>query len=135
LAPESNNSWNPFARVIPAPALFLAVLAFLAVEFFLRWLLVRLSEPLPLVFQISLILLLGLSAAGYVLLAGYVYRDAGRRGMPPVPWSLLTLLVPGAVGFIFYFIARHPLLPLCARCGRPLHPDQPGCPSCATSAR
>jgi hypothetical protein len=124
---RANSSWNPFAAIIPTPALVLAVLAFLAVEFLLRWLLVHLSEPLPLFFQISLVLLLGLSASGYVLLAGYVYRDAGRRGMPQVPWSLLTLLIPGAVGFIFYFISRRELLPQCSNCGRPLSPDETGC--------
>lgn len=128
--PSANNSWNPFARVIPTSAVLVAVLAFLAVEFLLRWLLVRLSEPFPLFLQISLVLLLGLSAAGYVLLAGYVYRDAGRRGMPQIPWSLLTLLVPGAVGFLFYFMSRRVLLPQCPNCGRPIQTDQTSCLGC-----
>ncbi len=127
---SASNSWNPFAATIPTPSLVLAILAFLAVEFLLRWLLVQLSEPLPLFFQISLVLLLGLSAAGYVLLAGYVYRDAGRRGMPQVPWSLLTLLIPGAVGFIFYFISRRTLLAQCPNCGRPIPTDENSCPAC-----
>jgi hypothetical protein len=69
----------------PDPPLALAILAFLAVEFLLRWLLVRSLEPLPLFFPLSLILLLGLSAAGYVLLAEYIYRDAGGRGMAQIP--------------------------------------------------
>ena len=66
----------------------------------------------------------GLFAAAYVLLAGYVYADASRRGMPAIAWTALTVLVPNAIGFVLYFLLRkpivHPLSQLrmrsCARC-------------------
>ncbi len=61
--------------------------------------------------------LIGALAAGYVLLAGYVYGDARRRGMPPIPWTALAVMVPNCLGFVLYFLLRKPLLQFCPSCG------------------
>src|SRR5215213_7903850 len=53
----------------------------------------------------------------YLLLAGYVYNDARRRGMRHVMWTLLAIFVPNAIGFILYFIMRDPLQNPCSSCG------------------
>src|SRR3954466_5801416 len=50
----------------------------------------------------------GAVAAASTLLAGYVYADASRRGMPPIPWTALALLVPNGLGFVLYFLLRKP---------------------------
>ena len=42
----------------------------------------------------------------YVLLIGYVYADARRRGMRYVLWTLLAIFIPEAIGIILYFILR-----------------------------
>jgi Phospholipase_D-nuclease N-terminal len=74
-------------------------------------------------------LLVGSLAAIWLLCLGYVYADARRRAMPAVHWTLIALLVPNLLGFLFYFALRRPLLPPCTQCGQP---GQPGrfCPSC-----
>ncbi len=45
-----------------------------------------------------------------VLLIGYVYADAKRRGMRYVMWTLLAIFIPNAIGIILYFVMRDPLL-------------------------
>src|SRR5512135_876460 len=51
--------------------------------------------------------------AGWILLLGYVIRDATRRHMNSSLWAVLVLLIPNAIGFIIYFLLRHPLLVKC----------------------
>ncbi len=74
--------------------------------------------------------LIGALAAGYVLLAGYVYGDAGRRGMPPIPWTALAVLVPNCLGFVLYFLLRKPLLQFCPGCGFGISGAAAFCSSC-----
>ena len=64
-------------------------------------------------------LLVGTLAAIWLLCLGYVYADARRRAMPPVPWTLIAALVPNLLGFLFYFALRRPLISPCPRCGQP----------------
>ena len=54
----------------------------------------------------------------YVLLLGYVWGDARRRGMNHVMWTLLALFIPSAVGIILYFILRDPVPVRAPRAGR-----------------
>jgi hypothetical protein len=51
-----------------------------------------------------------------VLLIGYVYADARRRGMRYIMWTLLAF-IPNGIGFILYFVLRDPLLVDCPKCG------------------
>ena len=37
-----------------------------------------------------------------VMIGVYVYRDAARRGMNAVLWTLVAVLAPALVGFIVY---------------------------------
>ena len=55
----------------------------------------------------------------YVLIVGYIIRDARRRGMPALLWALLAIFIPSAIGIILYFILRRPLLRACTQCGTP----------------
>ena len=64
-------------------------------------------------------LLAGSLIAIWILCLGYVYADSRRRAMPAVLWTLLALLVPNLLGFLFYFALRRPLVSPCPRCGRP----------------
>jgi hypothetical protein len=64
-------------------------------------------------------LLTGSLAAIWLLCLGYIYVDAQRRAMPPVPWTLISALVPNLLGFLFYFALRRPLVPPCVQCGQP----------------
>ena len=45
----------------------------------------------------------------WVLLVGYVYSDAGRRGMSRLLWMLVVIFMPSGLGFVLYFILRYPV--------------------------
>ena len=117
-------NWRSGFGLIPGPAKILAALAF--VFFFFG------------VFEENrasgLAALIGLAggtlACAYFLLAGYVYADAGRRGMPPIPWAALAVLIPNCVGFVLYFLLRKPILHPCPGCGRGVAPDAAFAPRC-----
>ena len=82
--------------------------------------------------------------AFFILLAGYVSRDARRRGMSSGLWTFLVIvLFPAyfAIGFIIYFLMREPLpyncpqcaatvgarFNFCSHCKCNLHPSCPQC--------
>ena len=80
-----------------------------------------------------------------VLIGVYVYRDASRRGMNAVMWTLIAILAPSLIGFIIYLLVRGnysnmkcpqcqtPVTEqyvVCPRCGAKLRPS---CPNCATA--
>ena len=69
-------------------------------------------------------------AALWVLCLGYVYADARRRAMPPIPWTLIAAFVPNLLGFLFYFALRRPLLRPCPRCAQAMYIGQRFCASC-----
>jgi hypothetical protein len=75
----------------------------------------------------------GLMFAGSALLAGYIYGDAPRRGMPRVPWTLLAVLAPNAIGFILYFIVRKPVQRPCSQCGLGIASGAAFCPRCGAA--
>lgn len=97
--------------------------------------------------------------AATILLTGYIYADAKRRGMNAILWTVLVLLVPKPIGFIAYFLLRAPLqvpcpqcgtavgsdfryctkcgytlAPMCAHCGKPIRRDYAVCPYCGKNA-
>lgn len=65
------------------------------------------------------------------ILGTYVYKDAKRRQMNPVFWTLLSLLAPGFIGFIIYLVVRteHSAIS-CPQCGSPVQERFAVCPSC-----
>jgi hypothetical protein len=81
----------------------------------------------------AILIFIGLSFSIYILLVGYIYGDARRRGMRPVLWALLAFFIPNAIGIILYFILREPLLVNCPKCGAGTKSAFPFCPSCGTS--
>jgi hypothetical protein len=77
----------------------------------------------------------GTIAAVFILLAGYVYADASRRCMPPIPWTALALLIPNGVGFVLYFLLRKPLHHPCSNCGCGVAQSAAFCSACGQSQR
>jgi hypothetical protein len=65
-----------------------------------------------------------------VLLIGYVYADARRRGMRYVMWTLLAIFVYGGIGFILYFVLRSPQMVQCPKCGAQGRSGFIFCPQC-----
>lgn len=68
-----------------------------------------------------------------VLLVGYVYGDARRRGMRYVLWTLLAIFVPNGIGIILYFILRDPPMRICPRCGAVVRGGFAFCQACGTA--
>ncbi len=68
----------------------------------------------------GVVTLVSLFFAFFLFLAGYVNRDARRRGMSSGLWTFLVIvLFPAyfAIGFIIYFLMREPLPYDCPQCG------------------
>jgi hypothetical protein len=80
-------------------------------------------------------LLIGFALAGNILLIGYVYGDAKRRGMRYVMWTLLAIFLTNGIGIILYFILREPLMGFCSRCGKPASGGFAFCPHCGSGLK
>lgn len=71
-----------------------------------------------------------------VLIGVYVYRDAKRRGMNAVLWTLVAVIAPALVGFIIYLLVRNGYSDLeCPRCGTPVMEQYVVCPQCGAKLR
>ncbi len=69
-----------------------------------------------------------------VCIGVYVYRDSRERGMEPVLWTVLAVLIPSFIGLIIYLIVRTKYSVLrCARCGAVVEDDYSVCPQCGIS--
>jgi hypothetical protein len=130
------------SALVPVAARWIAVLVFLAMAglmaslFLLPLIVEHEYRGLLFVFPIFLMTLIGAVAlAIYVLLIGYVYGDARRRGMNKVMWTLLAIFIPSAVGIILYFILRDPIPVPCPSCGTPARKGHAYCASCGAAVR
>jgi RNA polymerase subunit RPABC4/transcription elongation factor Spt4 len=71
----------------------------------------------------------------FILLVGYVFADARRRGMNHVLWTLIAIFVPNGIGLILYFILRDPRPVPCGSCGALVVKQHAFCPGCGAPAR
>jgi len=83
---------------------------------------------------IGVITAVGIFLAAYILMLGYVNRDARRRGMNSALWTWFVLLMlptsVGIIGLIIYLLVREPLPYPCPRCDKPVGPRFNFCPNC-----
>ena len=128
--------------LVPAGARWTAVLVSLAVAFLMAgiFLLPPIAERDPTAILVSspffLLTLIGVAFLGaYVLLVGYVYGDARRRGMNQVLWTLLAIFIPNAIGIILYFILRDPVPVCCPSCGALARKGYAYCAGCGATVR
>ncbi len=82
--------------IIPVWAWILAVIGFAVMQGVCNVVLARQHDTPPPVVRALLGLLAGAVAACYLLLIGYITRDARRRGMSPVLWTFVSLLYSAA---------------------------------------
>jgi hypothetical protein len=116
--------------IIPGWAKVLAVAFAICLLLLVPELIRRDPTPPPKAAQYLIAAVGAMVIAVLVLLIGYVNRDAGRRGMSRVAWTLIVIFVPNALGFILYFLLRKPLLQTCPRCAAVVRPDFNFCPKC-----
>ena len=109
----------------------------LAVGFFVGWQLLlhavlfpRDPHMPPLALRIFIGLVTSAVFAFWMLIVGYVNRDAKRRGMNVTLWTVLVIFVPYAIGFIIYFLMRQPLRIPCPKCGAVADSAFNFCPRC-----
>jgi RNA polymerase subunit RPABC4/transcription elongation factor Spt4 len=114
----------PWAWVLSGIGLVCAPLAFTLV-------LARQSNAPPAWARPLLGLLLGLVLGCFLLLIGYINRDAKRRGMSPAFWTILAVIIPNALGIILYFLLRQPLHSACPQCGSGVQTGFNFCPRCS----
>jgi RNA polymerase subunit RPABC4/transcription elongation factor Spt4 len=79
---------------------------------------------------LPLVILAGTILACFILLIGYINRDARRRGMSPVAWTLIAIFIPHALGIVLYFVLRKPRIEHCPQCGASVEPGFGFCPQC-----
>jgi RNA polymerase subunit RPABC4/transcription elongation factor Spt4 len=118
-------------KVLPWWAIGLAVLIFAGIQVLMHVVLFpREPNAPPIALRIVIGFLAGAGLAFFVLLVGYVNRDARRRGMNVALWTVLVIFVPYAIGLIIYFLMRHPLRMACPKCGAMADSAFNFCPRC-----
>ncbi len=120
-------------RIIPPVAWGIAILLYLGfLTFFVGFVLQQKPEPYSWSLWVKTLftVLVPLPPAIYILLIGYVYRDAKRRAMRHVLWTWLAALIPNAIGIVLYFVIREPLAVPCPACAAPSRPGFAFCPKC-----
>ena len=103
-------------KIVPPWVAVLAGIAFVAVQIPFHFILSGHHPDLPAWARTPIGLIGGIVIAAYILLLGYVNRDAKRRGMSPTLWTLVALFIPNALGFLLYFVLRQPTRQLCPNC-------------------
>jgi hypothetical protein len=131
---QAGGFWRNVGLIRP-PAWIVAALVFFGMQA-LFWLVIWPQahpdelEKLSDVGKICLPLLTGALLACYVLLIGFVYVDAKRRGMRYVMWTLLATFIGNGIGIILYFLMRDPMPTPCPKCSRLSAQSFTFCPSC-----
>ncbi|MCL5005523.1 MAG: zinc ribbon domain-containing protein [Acidobacteria bacterium] len=85
--------------------------------------------------EFGLVTAIAIPVSAFVILIVYIGADAKRRGMSPVLWELVALLVPYLIGAILYFVVREPLPFDCPHCGRKVNAHFNFCPGCQFNLR
>ena len=131
--PINNQNPTRFAdelRIISPWAYFIAVLGFLTVLIVVIVATLTDKNPPPLPVMVVGGLVVGFVAACYIILIGYINRDAGRRGMSRLLWTLMAICIPNALGIVLYFVLRKPRTMICPQCAAMLEPGFGFCPRC-----
>jgi hypothetical protein len=131
--PDTGTSFADEMRLIPRWSVALSVLVFVIVQYFF-WVVMpehRNHPPPPIGFRIYFALSGSALASLYVLMVGYVSRDAPRRAMSLRFWIAICLIMPGGIGSLLYFLLRQPIVSRCPACATRVQADFHFCPQCA----
>ncbi len=127
---EAQTGLTAGIKIVPLWAWVLAALGFASAQVFFNTLVTGPGAP-PTWARVLLGLLSGSILGGYLLLIGYVSRDARQRGMSAVLWTVVAILIPNGLGIILYFILRQPLQRTCPQCGDAVQTGFNFCPRCS----
>jgi hypothetical protein len=117
-------------RIIPSWVFFLAGLVFVSAAALFAVLVGRDRHAPPFAVRELLGVMAGAVVGCYILLIGYINRDAGRRRMSRWLWTLIAIVIPNALGIVLYFILRKPRAANCPQCDAEVEPGFSFCPRC-----
>jgi hypothetical protein len=118
-------------KVIPVWAWILAATAFVGTQLAFDIFVARQPNAPPAWARPLLGLIIGVVSGSYLLLIGYINRDAKRRGMSPTLWTIVAIIIPNALGILLYFVLRHSLRSGCPQCGHSVETEFCFCPQCS----
>jgi hypothetical protein len=127
---ETQTGLTGEIKILPLWAWILAGIIFVAAQVFFNIVLARHSGGPAAWARPLLGLMAGIVGGCYLLLLGYINRDAKRRGMSPTLWTIMALIIPNALGIILYFLLRQPLGSACPQCGSAVQAGFNFCPRC-----
>jgi len=127
---ESSTRFVEEVRIISPVAYVIAALAFVTLTVVAVVVALTDKHGPPLFVVVPAVLVGGTLLACVILLIGYINRDAGRRGMSRLAWTLIAIFVPNALGVVLYFVLRKPRLAHCPQCGTTVEPGFGFCPRC-----
>ena len=116
-------------RMIPQWSIAGAILVFAAMQYVFHVVMPHHKHEL-LALRLMMGYAWGALWASYVLLLGYVSRDAVRRGMSPGLWMLVCVILPGGIGAVVYFLLRQPVETRCPNCSTTIASGDHFCPQC-----
>ncbi len=132
---QVNNETQPRLaaglKIVPAWAWVLAGIVFVAAQWFFNVAVIRHSNAPPAWCRPLLGLLAGIAAGCYLLVIGYINRDAKLRGMSSILWTLVAILIPNGMGILLYFVLRRPRSSACPQCGTAVQAGFNFCPRCS----
>jgi RNA polymerase subunit RPABC4/transcription elongation factor Spt4 len=127
---QSSTRFKDEIRIISPWAFFIAALVLLAMVALLVLMMGK-DPKAPSTWLRALMGVVGGALLGcYVVLIGYVNRDAGRRRMSRLLWTLIAIFVPNGLGIVLYFVLRKPRATNCSQCGAEIEPGFSFCPRC-----
>lgn len=130
---ESRFSVTQEVKLVPRWSIVLAAFACVYMQY-LFWMVLPAHRHHPSSLNLGVRIYIAFSwsamAALYFLMAGYVSRDAPRRGMKTGFWTIICLM-PGGLGAVLYFLLREPVLYFCPSCNAQIYSEFHFCPQCA----
>jgi RNA polymerase subunit RPABC4/transcription elongation factor Spt4 len=128
---EPQTGLSTEIKIVPSWAWALAGVVFVAAQVVFNGVMGRHSGAPPAWCRAVLGLLAGVGGGCFLLLIGYINRDAKRRGMSPTLWTIMAVIIPNALGIILYFLLRQPLGTACPQCGKSVQTGFNFCPRCS----
>jgi RNA polymerase subunit RPABC4/transcription elongation factor Spt4 len=130
VANEKSTRFMDEVRIISPVAYVIAALAFVGLPVLAVFVKITDKNAPPFYIVVPAFLVAAAVVFCYVLLIGYINRDAGRRGMNRLGWTLLAIFIPNALGIVLYFVLRKPRAANCPQCGTVVEPGFAFCPRC-----
>jgi hypothetical protein len=128
---ETQSGLTAEIKIVPPWAWALAVVPFAAAQWFFNIAVARHPHAPPVWARPLLGLLAGIGVGCYLVLIGYISRDSKRRGMSPILWTIVAIVIPNGLGILLYFVLRQALRSACPQCGNAVQPGFNFCPRCS----